>query len=468
MRHRVSRAWELGLAALLGMAPLLASCDGGDPAVPSDNGFDGGGGPNLSGDGQAPDPGCGGPATLSAIQDGIFTKSCAFGSCHGGANPAAGLDLTTGHSCGGLVNTSSCVFSNRMRVVPGQPDQSYLYHKVAGDDLGSNPDGTCAGLANGTPSRMPLGGVPLCQGQIDQIKAWITAGATCDTTASDAGTDSGGGDATPPLDAGYDSGQPPVVSITSSMSIFNAGQQVNATVVLGSPAPPTGVSVLLTASDPTVLAVPSAVFVAAGQASGSFVLTGLRPGSASVQGTTGGPGASLSEVVLGLYIAEVFYWGYSGTDGEQWVRIYNGTANAIDLSQYSIGAGRSSYAETAVQLSGTIAAGGCFVVGGPTSNGDNAYPTYSQVAHFVPNIPNGGTSGAGVGIFSVPATGLTASTHPLDSVVYGDSNSGNLVARDGSIAAPVMSPDVYPGDSLLLLEGTWVDEYYPAPNSCGQ
>src|SRR5260370_32823790 len=43
-------------------------------------------------------------------------------------------------------NRNSCEFSSRVLVVPGQPAQSYLYHKIAGDNLGTNPDGPCAGL----------------------------------------------------------------------------------------------------------------------------------------------------------------------------------------------------------------------------------------------------------------------------------------------------------------------------------
>src|SRR5215472_4971534 len=146
----------LGLGSAVATAAVAVSCSMGAPPAPTFGEYDGGG---SEGGG-----GCGGPPTLSAIEQGIFAKTCAFGSCHGGANPAAGLNLLTGQACGSLLNKNSCVLSGRVRV-------------VAGHDLGTNPDGTCAGLANGTPQRMPLGGVPLCQGQIDQIRAWIAGGA---------------------------------------------------------------------------------------------------------------------------------------------------------------------------------------------------------------------------------------------------------------------------------------------------
>ncbi len=54
-----------------------------------------------------------------------------------------------------------------MRVRPGQPDQSYLVHKIQGTQAS----------AGGTGNRMPLGGTPLTQAQIDTIRDRIAAGA---------------------------------------------------------------------------------------------------------------------------------------------------------------------------------------------------------------------------------------------------------------------------------------------------
>src|SRR5215472_11046348 len=205
---RIDAVRYLGLGSAVATAAVAVSCSMGAPPAPTFGEYDGGG---SEGGG-----GCGGPPTLSAIEQGIFAKPCAFGSCHGGANPAAGLNLLTGQACGSLLNKNSCVFSGRVRVVPGHPEQSYLYHKVAGDDLGTNPDGTCAGLTNGTPQRMPLGGVPLCQGQIDQIRNWISAGAICDDAVTDAGTDAPvAADSGPDVvdaspDVTFDASDPPV------------------------------------------------------------------------------------------------------------------------------------------------------------------------------------------------------------------------------------------------------------------
>jgi hypothetical protein len=197
-------------------------------------------------------------------------------------------------------------------------------------------------------------------------------------------------------------------------------------------------------------------------------MMGLRPGHASLAAAAGGQGASLDELVQGLGIAEVFYYGPTSSAGLQWVRLYNATASAIDLSSYSLGGGAGSYVETTVQLSGVIAAGGCFVVGGPTSSVDNGYPTFSQTAWFNPLIPAAGSGGAGVALFGARASSLTASTLPVDAVVYGAKNTGHLLAPDGSVAPAVLGGDVFPGDSLMLLAGSWTDQYPPAPDTCGQ
>ena len=53
------------------------------------------------------------------------------------------------------------------RVVPGNPEASYLIHKLEGRS-------TIAGV------RMPVGGPYLTQGQIDVIKRWIELGANND------------------------------------------------------------------------------------------------------------------------------------------------------------------------------------------------------------------------------------------------------------------------------------------------
>jgi len=101
--------------------------------------------------------------TLDQIQAAVFTPTCATSNCHTGANPAGGLDLTdaaTSHAA--LFNVASNGDPGILRVAPGLPDDSYLVQKL---------EGTAGG------ARMPLGGAPLDQAEIDAIRLWITNGA---------------------------------------------------------------------------------------------------------------------------------------------------------------------------------------------------------------------------------------------------------------------------------------------------
>jgi hypothetical protein len=401
-------------------------------------------------------PACGGDPTLASIQDTVFNKGCAFASCHGAANPAAGLDLSPGHACASLVGQPSCVFSRRTRVVPGHPEQSYLYAKIAGKDLGTSPDGTCAGLTNGTPLRMPLGGDPLCQAAIDQVAAWITAGAQCGTPpAADAGPQDTGTDAPP------DTGPSPL-SLAAQTSVLTGGESTMVTLSLAVPAPAGGRPVKLSVSDSTGLASPGETFVPAGAVTASFLVTALRPSRVTLIADT----AELAFVVTGLVVSELLYDdNYGNTSGAQWVKLRNTTTAPIDLGSYSLGAGQNSYAEVSAQLTGTLAAGACAVIGGPTTRYANGSPHFTQVLKFTPALPSNGT-GAGIAVFDRPASALTAASLPLDAFVYGNGNPGGLLRPDGTVAVPD-APSVYlPGDSWLKTTSGWVDTYPTTPNEC--
>jgi hypothetical protein len=102
-------------------------------------------------------------ATLEAIQDSVFTPTCAFAGCHGGAGAAEGLRLDDGFSFDNLVGVASAQVPELNRVEPGDPDNSYLVQKL---------EGTAAEGA-----RMPRGGPALEQALIDDIRQWIEDGA---------------------------------------------------------------------------------------------------------------------------------------------------------------------------------------------------------------------------------------------------------------------------------------------------
>lgn len=113
--------------------------------------------------------------TLSSIQREIFNTqdSSGRGNCIGchtnvGRTPAAGLNLIEGQSFQALVGQSSAAKPGAVRVIPGNPDNSYLIHKLEG-------------TADIVGQRMPRTGGPyLTPGQINIIRRWIQLGAKND------------------------------------------------------------------------------------------------------------------------------------------------------------------------------------------------------------------------------------------------------------------------------------------------
>ena len=112
--------------------------------------------------------------TFSSIQQTVFESGDSAGrqactACHTTARAqfVGGLDLTSSAAYGALVGAGSRGRPGETRVVPGNPEASYLIHKLEGRS-------TIAGV------RMPVGGPYLTQGQIDVIKRWIELGANND------------------------------------------------------------------------------------------------------------------------------------------------------------------------------------------------------------------------------------------------------------------------------------------------
>ena len=105
--------------------------------------------------------------TLDEIQAAVFTPSCASAGCHTGPmgnNLPTGLDLSNADaSFASLVGVISQEDINFVRVDPFNPDGSYLIRKL---------EGTAS-----TGVQMPLGGLPLDQAVINNIRTWIANGA---------------------------------------------------------------------------------------------------------------------------------------------------------------------------------------------------------------------------------------------------------------------------------------------------
>jgi len=130
-----------------------------------------GGGDGDGGDGGGDAGGGGGDppieATLDSIQENVFSAVCT--NCHVGAGAPQGLRLEEGMSHAMLVNVPSTEAPSILRVDPGNPDDSYLVHKI---------EGTAS-----VGGQMPLGGPELSAEQIAAIRQWITDGAP-ETTAA--------------------------------------------------------------------------------------------------------------------------------------------------------------------------------------------------------------------------------------------------------------------------------------------
>jgi hypothetical protein len=110
--------------------------------------------------------------TFASIQKEIFETTDSAGrvactGCHTstGRNPSGGLNLNHDVAYNNLVNVAGRGKPTAIRVIPGDPENSYLVHKVEGrsDIVGR---------------RMPFAGEPfLAAGQILILKRWIEIGA---------------------------------------------------------------------------------------------------------------------------------------------------------------------------------------------------------------------------------------------------------------------------------------------------
>jgi hypothetical protein len=108
-------------------------------------------------------------STLDQIQRRILgPRGCRVATCHGAAG-AGGLDLRIGVAHLSLVDVPAtnpaAAAAAKRRVVPGDPEASFLWQKLAGR-LGAEEG-----------SRMPPVGRALSALEMDVVRAWIAAGA---------------------------------------------------------------------------------------------------------------------------------------------------------------------------------------------------------------------------------------------------------------------------------------------------
>ncbi len=135
---------------LISLALLLTACGN----LETITGPDGGGDPIDT------------TATLTRVQNEIFSPTCAQIGCHDPLGQQSQMVLTPGRSFEQTVGRSSVEMPNLFRIQPNDPANSYLYRKITG-----------AGI---TGDRMPQGLPPLNDAQIKLVRDWIRRGAPND------------------------------------------------------------------------------------------------------------------------------------------------------------------------------------------------------------------------------------------------------------------------------------------------
>ena len=174
-------------------------------------------------------------------------------------------------------------------------------------------------------------------------------------------------------------------------------------------------------------------------------------------------------MALGFVISEVMFEAIGGNNGEQWIELYNGSGSTIDLSLYSLGWGRNDYTQGTVQLTGSLASGDTWLVGGPTLGSDNAnLVPYDMVYNFSPNLrPGNGPSADGVALFMLPAGSIDSSSVPYDSVIYGELGANvKLLDETGSIGTIDVTSDAWVGAESIEIawDGSWWLQPTPTPD----
>ena len=137
------------------MALVLTACSGPDKGKSDYNG-------SATG---AADTAAAQPSYYEAEIAPMLQTNCA--TCHLTGQEAGNMSLIPAKAITSLVNVKSSEAPALIRVVPGDPDKSYLIMKLEGtqDQHG------------GVGARMPFGAPPLSPDKIAKIRKWISEGA---------------------------------------------------------------------------------------------------------------------------------------------------------------------------------------------------------------------------------------------------------------------------------------------------
>ena len=160
----------LAILAVSAGLTLGISCSGdgttlgpdGTPAGDTDGNGDTNGDGNGDGNG---DNGDSQPTvTLTELKTDIFTPRCGVTGCHAGGTPSGNMSMEANSIAQEIINVDAASDANFKRIVPGDPENSYIIKKLRGDD----------GIVG---SQMPLSGGSLTDEQIGKIITWIEEGA---------------------------------------------------------------------------------------------------------------------------------------------------------------------------------------------------------------------------------------------------------------------------------------------------
>lgn len=258
--------------------------------------------------------------------------------------------------------------------------------------------------------------------------------------------------------------------VSVDVPVLVAGQDASLTIGLDIPARAGGTVVTLSVAAAALVAAPADVTVPEGELQAEVVVSALAAGDTSLNVSTsaGDIDVDLSVADLpmtGLILSELFYNPPGEDSGKEWVEIYNGTGTEVDLSGYSLGWAGNTYTYATLQLSGSLAAGECFVVGGPETSSANHDPQYDQAVDFDPDVQNSGDTADAIALFNTPAAQISDGAVPIDALIYGGANSSDLKDETGS-KGDVDVANTMSGWSLERHGDVWAEQEHPTPNNC--
>lgn len=94
------------------------------------------------------------------VYERVFEPKCV--GCHSGSFAQEGFDMSREVGYENMVNVNSRQRTSEILVVPGDPENSYFFRKITGENIDK--------------TRMPQG-TPLSESEIELVRKWILDGA---------------------------------------------------------------------------------------------------------------------------------------------------------------------------------------------------------------------------------------------------------------------------------------------------